>query len=107
MDSIPSDLHRLDKHENRIAESSAAGREALAVWRRVLREMPAERKIMKAFELTEAVNQTMREGVRMRFPEASEEEIQRRWVDQKLAHHGLSIDQLRRQQQQERQEKPA
>lgn len=90
-----------EKLEYQIAKSTAAGREALEVWERVLREMSPEKKLEKAFELTELTRQTMRAGIRDDHPEATEEEIQAMYVDRLLSYHGTSLAEVRRLQAEE------
>ena len=94
-------MHLPEKLEYQIAMSTDAGREAIAVWQRIMREMPPEKKLEKAFELTELTRQTMREGIRMAHPEASEEELQRMYVDRLLSYHGTSLEEIRKLQAEE------
>lgn len=90
-----------EKLEYQIAKSTAAGREALDVWERLMREMPPEKKLEKAFELTELTRQTMRAGIRDNYPEATEEEIQEMYVDRLLSYHGTSLAEIRKLQAEE------
>ena len=46
-----------------------------------LRRMTPEQRLLKAFELTELSRQLLRAGVRRRFPEASETEQQRIYLE--------------------------
>ena len=78
--------------ERQIALSTAAGREALAIQRRVIASLSPERRFMKSFELTETARQIMREGLRMRHPEADEATIERLAADQLLSHQKLDPD---------------
>ena len=50
---------------------------------------------MKAFELTEMARQTMKAGLRVQHPEASEQVIHEFYVDRLLGHHGLSLQKIR------------
>lgn len=89
------------KLEEQIASQTAAGREAIQVWRNVWRKMPAKRRAEKAFELTAEVREIMRAGIRSRNPDASDKEIQRLYVNQLLAAHGTSLEQIRQKQKEE------
>ena len=53
-----------EKREHQIAMETEAGREGLAVWRRVVSSMSGPQKVAKAFELTEMTRQIMRQGIR-------------------------------------------
>ncbi len=88
-----------EKQENRILQESQAGREALEVWRRVVRGMSGEQKVVKAFELTEMTRQLMRAGLRHQHPLASEEEIHELFVDRLLHYNGTSLAEVREKQQ--------
>lgn len=44
-------------------------------YREILRNMTAEEKLLKAFELSEMGRRLFKDGLRARFPEKSEEEI--------------------------------
>lgn len=88
--------------EDRIAAESEGGREALRVWQHVWQNMSGEQRIAKAFQLTEEVRQVTRAGIRSRNPDASEDEIQRLYVDQMLAAHGTSLEEIRIKQMEER-----
>ncbi|WP_145219744.1 hypothetical protein [Planctomycetes bacterium TBK1r] len=90
------------KLEDRIAMETEAGRESLRVWRDIWRNMTGEQRIAKAFQLTEEVRQVMRAGIRSRNPEASEEHIQYLYVNQLLAAHGTSLEQIKHQQKEDR-----
>ena len=78
-----------------IAMSTEAGREGLAVWDEVMRSMPGEQRVAKAFELTETTHQLMRAGIRQSNPDASETEIQEMYVDRLLHYHGTSLAEVR------------
>ena len=43
---------------------------------RILREMPAERKLLKTFELSTFTKDLFKQGLRKRFPDLSDEEFQ-------------------------------
>lgn len=90
-----------EKREHQIAMETNAGRESLAVWRRVIRSMPGPQRVAKAFELTEMTRQIMRAGIRRQHPDASESEIQEIYVDRLLQYHGTSLAEIRRQQRQQ------
>ena len=92
------DLLRTPDPERDIAMASAAGREAIQVRQRILRQMTEEQRFRKAVELTETTRQIMRDGLRDMYPEASEEDIQRLYVDRLLSCHGTSRAALKRQQ---------
>ena len=47
----------------------------------VLRRMTPEQRLMKALELSEMSRELTRAGLRERFPDASEEEIQRLFLE--------------------------
>ena len=47
----------------------------------VLRRMTVEQKLQRVFELSEMVNSLFREGLRKRFPDASEEELHRIYLE--------------------------
>ncbi len=85
----------MDKLERQIAMETEAGREGLRVWQQTLRDLPPERRIMKAFELTEMARQAMKAGLRAQHPDASEQTIQELYVDRLLGHHGLSLQKIR------------
>ena len=57
-------------------------------------------------ELTELARQVMRAGLRAQYPDASEQEIKKRYVDRLLAHHGLSLAKIRELQTKERSMEP-
>lgn len=90
------------KLEDQIAGETEAGRESLRVWSDVWRNMTGEQRIAKAFQLTEEVRQVMRSGIQSRNPDASEEEIQRLYVNQLLSAHGTSLEEIRAKQRKER-----
>jgi hypothetical protein len=90
-----------EKFENEIALETEAGRESLAVWRRVVKSMSGPQKVAKAFELTEMTRQIMRAGIRGQHPEASESEIQEIYVDRLLQYNGTSLAEVRRKQQEQ------
>ena len=46
-----------------------------------LRRMTPEQKLLKVFELTEMSRQLFRQGLRERFPELSEEELHRLYLE--------------------------
>lgn len=48
----------------------------------VLRRMTPEQRMMKAFELTEMTRRLLRDGLRSTFPQASDDEIQRMYLEQ-------------------------
>lgn len=91
----------VEKCEDRIASETEAGREALRVWREVVHRMAGEEKVMKSFELTATVREIMRAGLREPFPNASEEEIQRLYVDRLLGYQGPSLAEIHRPQAEE------
>ena len=88
--------------EDRIAAETEGGREALRVWREIWRNMTGEQRIAKAFQLTEEVRQVMRAGIQSRNPDASEDKIQQLHVNQLLAAHGTSLEEIRIKQKEER-----
>lgn len=47
----------------------------------VLRSMTPEQRLAKAFELSEMTHDLLREGIRRRFPDASEAEVQRIYLE--------------------------
>lgn len=87
-----------EKFERRIAMSTEAGREGLAVWDQLMRSMPGEKKVAKAFELTELAHELMRAGIRRANPDATETEIHEMYVDRLLHYHGTSLAEVRRKQ---------
>ena len=89
--------------EDRMAAETEGGREALRVWRDIWRNMTGEQRIAKAFQLTEEVRQVMQAGIRSRHPHASEDTIQHLYVNQLLAAHGTSLEEIRTKQKEERQ----
>jgi hypothetical protein len=46
-----------------------------------LRRLMPEQRLLKAFELTELTRELLRAGVRPRFPEAGEDEVQRTYLE--------------------------
>jgi hypothetical protein len=46
------------------------------IYMQALRRMTPEQRLLKAFELTEMSHELLRAGIRRRFPEASEEDVQ-------------------------------
>ena len=47
----------------------------------ILRRMTPEQKLQKVFELSEMVKSLFREGLRQRFPDATEEELHRIYLE--------------------------
>lgn len=90
-----------EKYENQIAMETEAGREGLAVWRRVVKSMSGPEKVAKAFELTEITRQSMRAGIRRKHPEATESEINELVVDRLLTYHGTSLAEVRQKQKEQ------
>ncbi len=90
-----------EKLENEIAMETPAGRESLAVWQRVVKSMSGPEKVAKAFELTEMTRQIMRAGIRRQHPDASEAEIQEKYVDRLLHYNGTSLAEVRRKQKEQ------
>ena len=84
------------KFEEQIAMETEAGREALAVWHRVVGAMSGPAKVAKAFELTEMTRQIMRAGIANQYPDKTEDEIQEIYVDRLLQAHGTSLAEVRR-----------
>ena len=96
-----SKLNFGEKLETRILCETEGGREAQEVWERVQDRMTGEQRLMKVFELNEMARQLMRAGIAADHPQASEEELQRLYLDQMLAIHGTSLAELRRRQLEE------
>jgi hypothetical protein len=46
-----------------------------------LRRLTPEQRLLKAFELTELTHELLRAGVRQRFPDAGEDEVQRIYLE--------------------------
>jgi len=46
-----------------------------------LRRLTPEQRLLKAFELTELSHELLRAGVRQRFPDAGEDEVQRIYLE--------------------------
>ncbi len=90
-----------EKREHQIAMETEAGREGLAVWRRVVKSMSGPQKVAKAFELTEMTRQIMREGIRRQYPDADESEVNQLYVDRLLQYHGTSMAEVRTKQKQQ------
>lgn len=90
------------KLEDQISGETEAGRETLRVWLDIWRNMTGEQRISKAFQLTEEVRQVMRAGIQSRNPGASDEEIQRLYMNQLLSAHGTSLEEIRAKQQEQR-----
>jgi len=86
------------KREVQIAMQTDAGRESVAVWRRVVKAMSGPEKVAKAFELTETTRQIMREGIRRQHPRATEAEIQEIYADRLLQYNGTSLAEVRKKQ---------
>jgi hypothetical protein len=55
--------------------------EAEAALVRILRAMPPDRRLQQAFALTEAAREFAKAGLRSRYPDASPEELHRRFAD--------------------------
>lgn len=55
--------------------------EAHRVWIEVLRRMTPEQKLLKVFELTEFSRQLFTEGLRKAFPDLSEEELHKLYLE--------------------------
>lgn len=51
------------------------------IYLEALRRMTPEQKLRKVFELTEMSRQLFRQGLRERFPELSEEELHRLYLE--------------------------
>ncbi|MCA9215537.1 MAG: hypothetical protein KDB27_20875 [Planctomycetales bacterium] len=86
----------IEKLEDRIAQQTEAGREALAVWRKTLAQMSGEAKLLKALELTETTRELMKAGLRADHPDKSEAELHEIYVDRLLSFHGYSLAQIRK-----------
>ena len=54
---------------------------------RVLRRMSSEERLMKAFELTEFSRQLFRQGLRRRFPDLSEPELNKIFLERPVRCH--------------------
>lgn len=52
-----------------------------AEYLKALQRMTPEERLLKAFELSEMANQLFKDGLRRRFPDASEEELQRIYLE--------------------------
>ena len=92
------DIDSIIGREELIARETQAGRQGLAVYVKALRELTPEGRIARAFRLTEEVKQIAIAGIRSRNPDASEEEVQQIYVNQKLAIHGTSLEEIRQEQ---------
>lgn len=62
-------------------EIESRERESLRVYLRILRSMTPEQRLLKAFELTEFARKLFLHGLRSRFPDLSEEEIRRLYLE--------------------------
>ena len=82
------------EYEHQIAVASAAGQEAMAVHRRVIRSLTPEQKVCKAFELTEMTRRTMLASIRQAHPNASAQQIQELYVRRLLACQGINYDEI-------------
>ena len=90
-----------EKLEIQLAMETEAGREAIEVWYRVQKGLTGAQKVAKSFELTELTRQTMRAGLRKRYPDATETKIQEIYVDRLLSFHGTSVEEVRRKQKEQ------
>ena len=90
-----------EKREHQIAMETEAGREGLAVWRRVVTSMSGPQKVAKAFELTEMTRQIRLQGIRRQHPEARDSEVHEMYVDRLLQYHGTSLVEVRQKQQEQ------
>jgi hypothetical protein len=88
--------------EDRMAAETEGGREALRIWRDIWRNMTGEQRIAKAFRLTEEIRGVMLAGIRNRHPNESEDEIRHLYLNQLLAAHGTSLEEIRAQQKEQR-----
>lgn len=52
-----------------------------AIYIETLRRMTPEQRLLKAFELSEMTHEALRAGIRARFPEASDEERHRIYLE--------------------------
>ena len=86
----------IEDYEDQIAKSTEAGREALRVWDETVRKMTGPQKVEKSFELTEITREFMRAGLKHQFPNATESEIHRMYIDRLLGYHGYSLAEIRR-----------
>jgi hypothetical protein len=55
------------------------------VYLEALRRLTPEQRLLKAFELTDLSRELFRAGLRRRFPEAGEDELQRIYVERLLS----------------------
>ncbi len=88
-----------EKLEHQIAMETQAGREGLRIWRETVAKMSGADKVLKSFEMTEMTRQIMRSGIQSQNPDASEDQIQRMYIDRLLSYHGTSLEEVRRKQQ--------
>jgi hypothetical protein len=56
-----------------------------------LRQMTPEQRLLMAFELTEQARASLKEGLRHRFPEASAEELHRRYLQHWTSCHNRRL----------------
>ncbi len=75
--------------------STAAGREALAIYHRILDQMTPQQRSIRAMEMIEGAEQTFRAGLKDQFPEADDQRIDEMVRDHKLARLGLTIEKIR------------
>jgi len=94
-----------EEHETQIARQSEAGREMLDVLHRVRGNMTGEQRLAKAFELTAATRQIMRDGIRASHPDWNAAEIQAEHVDRLLRVHGLSLAEVLKRQSAENEQR--
>lgn len=59
--------------------------EAQQMHYKLMRRLPAPKRLALAFELTEAVRKLILADLQQRFPQASDEEIQRRFIGRVLS----------------------
>lgn len=52
-----------------------------ALYLEALRRLTPEQRLLKSFELTELTHELLRAGLRRRFPEADEAELQRLYLE--------------------------
>ena len=84
------------KHEDQIAAETEGGREGLRIWQKLMREMPGEVKLRKAFELTEMTRRTMRSGIAAQHPEATEDERHEIYLERMMQFQGTTLTEVRR-----------
>jgi hypothetical protein len=51
------------------------------IYLQTLRRLTPEQRLLKAFELTELSRELLRAGIRQRYPQAGEAEVQRIYLD--------------------------